>query len=448
MFKKIIHLALAATLILLFVRPNTTISAADPEVIVYTVDSLLDLPDFAHNSVCSAGSPANGPCTLRAALMEASRCPESACPEGVNIQIPAGTYAVTIPPVDPYINTDADGDLDIANSFGVQITLEGAANGQTVISANNGDRVFDIAGNGLVVFRNLVIRGGRLQLQGSFMPTGAGIFNYGTLELQQVTLEDNRLTCLPPDDGNCYQAVGGAIKNHGTLLINMSTIRNNQAARGGGIFNTIGAGGVLRILNTSIHDDLAIWAGGGLQNYATVSILNSTISNNVSQYYYGGVVNDGVGTMSLANVTIASNYGRYYGGGNLYNVSTLRIRNSIIADPLGEAGQNNCHDSSAAGWTSTGYNLYSDASCAVTGTGDLASTDPRLSPLGDFGGWNLTRALLAGSPAHDRRPGYCTEFDTGFTITTDQRGANRNALCDIGAFEGVGHLLFLPVVRR
>ncbi len=448
MLTKITRLALAAILILLLVIPTATTSADDPGPWVYTVDSFADLPDFVQNSVCSTGSPTGGPCTLRAALMEANRTPIDWLWDGVLIQVAAGTYSVTIPPVDPYANTDADGDLDIANINEIQITVEGSANGQTVIAANNQDRVFDVAGNGMVVLRNLVITGGRLQLQGSFMPTGAGILNFGTLDLQQVTLEDNRLTCLPPEDTNCYQAVGGAIKNHGTMTINMSTIRNNQAVRGGGIFNTTGSGGVLRILNTSIYDNLATQSGGGAQNYATFSILNSTISNNVSQQNYGGLVNDGVGSMSLANVTIASNFAQFYGGGNLYNAATLRIRNSIVADPLGPGGQNNCSDSSGGGWISSGYNLFSDASCAVTGTGDLATTDPKLSLLGDFGGWNLTRGLLAGSPAHDRRPGFCTEFDTGFTVTIDQRGVNRDSLCDIGAFEGQADILYLPLVRR
>ena len=53
MLKKIIQLALIGILGFLFLFPLATIYAQDPEPYPLIVNSALDLPDFAHNSVCS-----------------------------------------------------------------------------------------------------------------------------------------------------------------------------------------------------------------------------------------------------------------------------------------------------------------------------------------------------------------------------------------------------------
>ena len=229
----------------------------------------------------------------------------------------------------------------------------------------------------------------------------------------------------------------------------MSTLNFNTAPRGGGIFQSGGAPEI-RIYNSTFKNNQAeIGGGGALNSYSQVSMLNVTISNNAG-VTSGGVENNNPAILNLANVTIAWNSSDQTNTSNLYNSGTVNIRNSIIAYPVGPAGASNCYNpmGKAGVWNSSGYNLYSDSSCPANGTGDLSYTDPKLSDLGDWGGWNWTRGLLVGSPAHDRRPGFCTEFGTGYTVTADQRGWNRDALCDIGAFEGVVGILYLPAIKR
>jgi hypothetical protein len=69
------------------------------------------------------------------------------------------------------------------------------------------------------------------------------------------------------------------------------------------------------------------------------------------------------------------------------------------------------------------------------GTGS-SPLDPRLDPLGDYGGPTWTRAPQPGSPALDAVPA------SHSTLTTDQRGQPRpdeaadGGACDIGAVEG------------
>ena len=78
--------------------------------------------------------------------------------------------------------------------------------------------------------------------------------------------------------------------------------------------------------------------------------------------------------------------------------------------------------------TSSGFNLESDSSCALTGPGDLNNTNPQLAALGNNGGPTNTLALLSTSPA-------VGQGDPNGPAT-DQRGVTRSKTAPtIGAFE-------------
>lgn len=81
--------------------------------------------------------------------------------------------------------------------------------------------------------------------------------------------------------------------------------------------------------------------------------------------------------------------------------------------------------------TSFGFNLDSDSSCGLSGTGDQSGVDPLLGPLQNNGGPTETHALLTGSPAIDAVTSGCPP------PATDQRGIARaqGPACDIGAYE-------------
>jgi hypothetical protein len=79
--------------------------------------------------------------------------------------------------------------------------------------------------------------------------------------------------------------------------------------------------------------------------------------------------------------------------------------------------------------TSGGHNVFTDATCAPTGT-DPQVPSALLGPLADNGGPTPTHALLDGSPAIDWADG-------ALCPATDQRGVARpqGPACDAGAFE-------------
>jgi hypothetical protein len=193
---------------------------------------------------------------------------------------------------------------------------------------------------------------------------------------------------------------GGGISNYGTLTITNSTINSNQCVQaGGGILNS----GTLTITNSTVsgngatgqHDGQPWGRGGGVSGVATFN--NSTVSNNYASLSAGGIE----------------------GGG--------AIGNTIL--------NNNSGANITGTMTSLGYNLSSDDGGGnLTGPGDQINTDPMIGPLQDNGGPTLTHALLPGSPA-------INAGDPNFTPPPfyDQRGPRFrrvfNGRIDIGSFE-------------
>jgi CSLREA domain-containing protein len=214
---------------------------------------------------------------------------------------------------------------------------------------------------------------------------------------------------------------GGAIANQGTLSLSNSTISGNSAGDGGGIVNV----GTLTLTDCTVSGNTA-FKGGGIANEGPLTIINSTIANN-SASYGGGIYELGY-TAIVANSTLAGNSASNQGGGIDNSAGgSVTLNNTIVAgNPTG--GDIN-------GPVTGAHNLVGAAASAgglVNGVGgNLVGVDPKLGPLGFYGGPTRTIALLSGSPA----------IGTGgaFTVTTDQRGfALDSPNPDIGAYQYQG----------
>lgn len=153
-----------------------------------------------------------------------------------------------------------------------------------------------------------------------------------------------------------------------------------------------------------------------------LTLANSTVSSNV----VGGPA---VEYSERSNVYIASSTIAYNAPGpgiGLYgpispDYSLLVILNNSILSNNGSPLQN-CL--STSGLRYEGSNISNDWSCGAVGIG---IGDPRLMPLANNGGPNMTHAIPYTSPAFNS--------GVGCWYTTDQRYVQRDAKCDVGAFE-------------
>ncbi len=289
-------------------------------------------------------------------------------------------------------------------------------------SDNDGDTItFSCSGD--------ILLSGTLSITGSMTIDGSGqsvtLDGYNQVQVFSTSSSDLTLNALTITNGTIPGDGGGIFNNDGTLSISNSTLSNNSAPNefgsGGGIFNN---GGTLSIDNSTFANNSASGEGGGIfNNGGTLSINNSTFANNSASGDGGGIFNNG--TVSISTSTIANNSASISGG--LYNSSgTVSSDGSIVAENTGGDCQN------FGSLQDNGYNLDSDSSCFTDQTS--LHTNPQLAALASNGGPTQTMALQQGSPAIDVLP-----TSTNLCPSTDQRGDARpddnESSCDMGAYE-------------
>ncbi len=427
---------LISILILLCATTLSAVPASANEIpnaiLTFTVNSTEDLPDFATNSVCSAGKPTDGPCTLRAAISEASGNIDYT---PVMVLIPPGTYVLSLPPTSP--DTGNNGDLNIkASTSGHLITIKPTKKGEVVITTSFNDRILEIGNGTNVQIENVTFSGANYVMTEAHFDGGGAIHNMGNLRLHGTTFHNNSVSCAQGQDCGS-KLIGGAILNHGVLEIRDATFSQNSADRGFAIFNA--GGNPYCNISSSLFTENSGSLAGTIMNFAYLTIVNSTLSNNSSNLgNYAGISNSGTNGYLTVQSSTFNNRGNY---GSIDNSATAYISDSIFMSDAGKTGF-----SSTGSWTSGGYNIFNDSSFPGTlATGDLVNTDPLLGNLANYGGPTRTHSLLPGSPAINHRPGRCQIVM--LFIEKDQRHQPRaDGRCDTGAYE-LGSF-YLPMIIK
>ncbi len=370
----------------------------------------------------STGTVANnGACSLPEAIINANNnaATHADCTAGSGADTISLSTNVALTAVNNTTISGANGLPVITSS----ITIEG--NGQA-ISRQVGSpnfRILTVNSGGNLILNSATISGGSRPGGGG----GGGIYNQGTLTVQNSTISGN----------SADSARGGGINNYGTMTMQNSTLSGNSAgARGGGIQNW----GTLTVSSSTLSGNSATLVGGGIANAGTLTMQNSTLFGNSAETG-GGISNQS--TLTVSNSTLSGGSASSGGGGihNLSNVVT--VQNSIVA--MQAAGVADCSIGSGT-LTSLGYNIESATSCNFTQASDLqnvSSANLALQPLANNGGPTQTQALGLTSVAVDRIPVDSLEANgCGTTVTTDQRGLPRASgataggpRCDVGAFE-------------
>ena len=338
--------------------------------------------------------------------------------------------------------TLTEGTLIITNN----LTIQGPGAGELAISGAKAAQIFYVHDASLIL-SGLTLRDGFTN------GCGGAICAVGSAGL---TLID---TVVVSNTGGA----GGGIGNYGhTAVISSSVLDNVAYGEGGGIMNV---GGRLFVINSTIRGNSTFASGGAINSCcvdATVSVLNSAIVANRSARHAGGIGIATGGSASIVNTTISGNVSESDGGGGLDIYGTLHLTNSTVVSNVALAGGGlhngggavtvantilayNAPGGDCAGpIQSLGHNLSGDASCDFTAAGDLANTDPLLGALADNGGPTPTHLPHGDSPAINAGGNDGCPAD-------DQRGVTRPQapVCDIGAVElPFADAMHLPHVVR
>jgi hypothetical protein len=230
---------------------------------------------------------------------------------------------------------------------------------------------------------------------------------------------------------------GGGIYNFGSLTLVNSTVAGNTALEGGGIFNNNNAKMVMSAdtVNGNTADD----TGGGIVNRGQLTITNCTIANNAAVNFGGGIANDGV--LMMTNSTVASNVLTLAGadGGGIYTFgagSLLALLNTIVFNPSSGAATHN----DVLGTIAQAQGNLFGSSVNIAAGGDLGgnqqNVSPLLGPLRNNGGPTATMALLANSPVGIGQGVSTSQIPVLSVPFSDQRGYARTIFSeDVGAVQ-------------
>lgn len=239
-------------------------------------------------------------CSLRGAIALAH--------PGDTIKIPAGFYRLTV-----NSPLTIDKRLTLVGAGADATDIVGNVPGQTSFTQS----VFSLGSAAVVTLKNLSVQGGH--------PTadGGGINNAGTARLIGVSLT-----------GNIAHDNGGAIFNTGTLSLRSTRLVDNTAGASGGAIDN---GGVLSMTKSTVDHNASgsgTTFGGGIYNSAagTATITSSSITNNTSPAFGGGLANFHSLTLNRSRVSGNTASGVSATGGGIYNQGDIHISQTTVGD--------------------------------------------------------------------------------------------------------------------
>jgi hypothetical protein len=227
-----------------------------------------------------------------------------------------------------HVTTSADSGAGSLRAAIAQANGNPAADNIIVFDDSLLGRTILLTGGELLITDDLRING----LGGSNL-TVSGSHNSRVFEVganAHVTLSGLGITSgdgmANPRDTSPFAGAGGGILNFGTLTMRESTLSGNSGLAGGGIFSSFGATVTLRDCTLSGNSG-GIVGGGGLLSEGTLSVSDCTVSGN-SGFDGGGIFNTFSGTMTIRDSTVSHNAGG--DGGGIENDDSATIHDAIL----------------------------------------------------------------------------------------------------------------------
>ncbi len=289
-------------------------------------------------------------CSLREAIIRAN-----AYAGLQTINVPAGTYQLTLTGAEE--DVAATGDLDITGDLILQGT------DMPVIDGVASDRIFEIFSPATVQINQFVLINGQAQL-------GGAIRSHGTLTVNDSSIHNN--VAVVPPGGAGGSSGGGVFVEAGTTTLINTDVFENSGDFGGGVHNFATA--TFQMTGGHLRDNTASGWGGGLwNNMAAQTTLESvditrntaergagvynngsfesnlvTFEENVTSGEGGGFFNDENGEAYLTLAWFTNNNAQV--GGGLYNIGLLHLYQSSLTNnsALGGQGGGAYNDGAAA----------------------------------------------------------------------------------------------------
>jgi hypothetical protein len=117
---------------------------------------------------------------------------------------------------------------------------------------------------------------------------------------------------------------GILIQSFATVTLTNSTVSNNSASSGGGIGND----GALTLVNCAVSGNSSISMGAGIVSHGAATLTNCTVSGNVARFAAGGIYSQTALTLTNSNVTENS---ADASGGGIVNVGAATLTNCTVA---------------------------------------------------------------------------------------------------------------------
>ncbi len=256
----------------------------------------------------------------------------------------------------------------LLNDTSGSITIDG--NGRITLDANRRGRVLQVLAGTTAQLDELTLTGGYLQHGSGFRAiSGGAVFNTGHLSLVDSVLIDNEVAGTYSD--------GGAIFNdHGTVILDRTTVLDNVANDDGGAIGNYG--GTVHFIDAVLEGNVAGDLGGAIDNRGGQILMSySEVLNNRATNQAGAIFNDG--SLSLGHPNggkVIARHSVFQGnqarlGGALYNLKgTVELWHSTLSgNQATEHGGAIYNDGTLFVWYSLITENRADSDGNGTGTG-------------------------------------------------------------------------------
>ena len=324
------------------------------------------------------------------------------------------------------------------SSIQAAITCVGSVGGDTIVVGPSGSGPY--SGFGTVTQSNLTIEAAPGASAATVVVAG---------DLVPLVVDPGATAAVTGITVECASGCSSSVPlvtNEGALTLTAVTVNGENAASGdGGIANvTTGASSAsLTVLDSTVINNRSSGYGGGISSKPasgasgslSLIVANSTIADNASQLGGGGIyfgVPSATSTADIVNSTITANNAAQAGGGGIFvdptiPAATVTLSNTVVAANTASFGIRGPDCSAAAAELTDGpggHNLIGDGNgcpgVANAVNGDKVGVTALAAPLA--GGTAYT-AISVGALAYPIPSGTTLHLGATQTVTTSAAGA-------------------------